>query len=57
MPSECGARTVFWPDDECIDVGPCILPEGHKGDHREADLNFDHLHFDGNTWENDDDDD
>ena len=54
----CGATTIFWPDDECVDVGPCILPEGHRGDHREADYDspLSNLHLDGNTWENADDD-
>lgn len=25
----CGARTVFWPDDEACDA-ECSLPSGHK---------------------------
>lgn len=27
----CGARTVFWPDDEACDA-ECILPRGHQPD-------------------------
>lgn len=26
----CGARTVFWPDDECCEA-ECIRPVGHPG--------------------------
>lgn len=26
----CGARTIFWPDDECCDA-ECIKPRGHGG--------------------------
>lgn len=25
----CGARTVFWPDDEACDA-TCVLPLGHQ---------------------------
>ena len=27
---KCGARTVFWPDDEACDA-ECIRPRGHGG--------------------------
>lgn len=36
----CGARTVFWPDDEACDA-ECILPRGHRGtDHEDAILGW-----------------
>ena len=40
----CGDRTVFWPDDEAIDVA-CVLPDGHDGDHEDDT---------GSEWENED---
>jgi hypothetical protein len=30
----CGARTVFWPDDEACDA-ECWLPAGHEGEHED----------------------
>lgn len=41
----CAARTVFWPDDEQIDVA-CKLLAGHLGDHCEEN---------GGTWSRDTD--
>lgn len=29
MLSKCGARTVFWPDDEACEA-ECSLPSGHE---------------------------
>lgn len=36
---QCGATTVFWPDQEAIDAR-CVLPRGHEPSdrHRDEDL-------------------
>lgn len=33
----CGARTVFWPDDEACDA-ECFLPAGHEGSIHEDEI-------------------
>lgn len=38
---QCGARTVFWPDAECIEA-ECWLRVRHEGDHEDLILG---------TWE------
>lgn len=40
----CGARTVFWPDEEACDA-ECALPPGHAGPHEDETLG---------TWSEDD---